>query len=134
MATLRNNKEKYWFSHEARLGSVRDSVFNDGSWNSATFKMELFATIGNGTAYNQWTVVFACWCGNSTIFKGKTKIGWNWPFLEGGIRYAFLFCRHVFMIFRKRQLLSVSLTLCFISKINYNNENWYHCRFHLPGF
>ena len=60
VATFRNNKKKYWFSHEARLGSVRGSVFKDRSWNSATFKIELCATIGNGTAYNQWTVVFAC--------------------------------------------------------------------------
>ena len=47
----------------------------DGSKNFATFKMELFATIGNGRVYNQWTVVFACCCGNSTIFRGKIKIG-----------------------------------------------------------
>ena len=33
----------------------------------ATFRMELFATIGSGRVYNQWTVVFACCCGNTTI-------------------------------------------------------------------
>ena len=36
------------------------------------------------------------------------------------------FCQHTFTFFRKRQLLSVSLTFCFISKINYKNENWYN--------
>ena len=96
--------------------------------------MELFATIGNGTVYKQWTIVFACCCGNSTIFTGKIKIRWKWPCFEGGIRYDFLFCRHVFTFFQKHQLLSVSLTFCFISKSNYKNENWYHCQFHLRGF
>ena len=27
-----------------------------------------------------------------------------------------------------------SLRFCFILKINYKNENWYNCRFHLLGF
>ena len=49
-------------------------AFKDGSKNSATFKTELFATIGNGRVYNQWTVVFACCCSNLTIFRGKIKI------------------------------------------------------------
>ena len=60
LATYRNKKKKYWFSHKARLGSVHGNIFKDGFRNSATFKMELFATIGNGRAYNQWTAVFAC--------------------------------------------------------------------------
>ena len=47
----------------------------NGSRSSTTFKVELFATIGNGGAYNQWTVVFACCCGNSTISTAKIKIG-----------------------------------------------------------
>ena len=34
-------------------------IFKDGYKNSATFKMELFAAIGNLRAYNQWIVVFA---------------------------------------------------------------------------
>ena len=46
----------------------------NGSRSSTTFKVELFATIGNGRAYNQWTVVFACCCGNSTISTAKIKI------------------------------------------------------------
>ena len=134
MATFWNNKKKYWFSHKAGLGSMHGNVFKDRSRNSATFKMELFAIIGNGRAYSQWALIFACCCSNSTICKDIIKMKWKWPFLEGGIRYGFLFCRHVFTFFRKRQLLSVLLTFCFISTINYKNENWYHCRFHIPGF
>ena len=42
---------------------------------TVTFKMELFAIIGNGRAYNHWTVVFACCCGHATILTGKIKIG-----------------------------------------------------------
>ena len=38
-----------------------------------------------------------------------------------------------FYIFLKTPIF-VSLAFCFILKINYKNENWYHCRFHLPGF
>ena len=49
-------------------------AFKGGSKNFATFKTELFATIGNGRVYNQWTVVFACCCSNLTIFGGKIKI------------------------------------------------------------
>ena len=74
MATFQNNKKKDWFSHETRLVFVHGNIFKDGSRNSATFKMELFATIGNGRVYNQWTVIFACCCSNLTIFAGKIKI------------------------------------------------------------
>ena len=42
-------------------------MFKDGSRTSTTFKMELFATIGNDRVYNQWTVVFAC-CSNCDYF------------------------------------------------------------------
>ena len=48
MATFPNNKKKDWFSHETGLFFVHGEVFKDGSRNSATFKMELFATIGDG--------------------------------------------------------------------------------------
>ena len=76
MAKSRNNKKKEdWFSHETGLVFVHGDVFRDGSRNSTTFKMELFATIGNGRVYNQWTVVFACCYGNSNIFTDKIKIG-----------------------------------------------------------
>ena len=56
---------------------MHGDVFKNESRSSTTFKMELFATIGNGKAYNQWKVVFACCCGNSTIATGKTKIDEN---------------------------------------------------------
>ena len=75
---------------------------------------------------------FACCCSNLTIFTGKIKIRWKWPCLAASIRDNFLLT--CFDIFWKCQLLSVSLTFCFISKINYKNENWYHCRCHLLGF
>ena len=74
MATFQNNKKKDWFSHETGLVFMHGKVFKDGSQNFAIFKMELFATISNDGAYNQWTVVFACCCGNLTKFKGKIKI------------------------------------------------------------
>ena len=110
------------------------NVFKDQSRSSATFKMELFAIIGNGRVYNRWTVVFACCYSNLTIFTGKIKIRWKQPCFEGGIRYDFLFYRLIFTFLWKRQLLSVSLTFCFISKINNKNQNWYHCQFYSPGF
>ena len=74
IASFRNNKKKDWFLHKNGLAFVLGNIFQDGSRNSATFKMELFATIDNGRVYNQWTVVFACCCGNLTIFTGKIKI------------------------------------------------------------
>ena len=52
MTIFRNNKKKDEFSHEAGLVFVHGVVFKDGSRNSAIFKMEFFATTGNGTAYN----------------------------------------------------------------------------------
>ena len=75
VATFQNNKKKDWFSQKARLIFMHGNIFKDPSRNSATFKMKLFATIGNGRVYNQWTVVFACCCRNLTIFTGKIKIG-----------------------------------------------------------
>ena len=75
---------------------MHGNVFKDGSRNSTAFKIELFATIGNGRVYNQWTLVFANCCGNSTVFTGKIKIGLKWACLEGSIRYDFLYFRHVF--------------------------------------
>ena len=101
---------------------MHGDVFKDGSRISATFKMELFSKIGNVTVYSQCTVALACCFGNSTIFTGKIKIGSKWPCLEGGINCDFLFLQ----IFENENYF-VSLTFCFISKINYKNENWYYC-------
>ena len=53
---------------------MHDNICKDRSRNSATFKMELFARIGNDKVYNQWAVVIACCCGNLAIFTGKIKI------------------------------------------------------------
>ena len=99
VALLRNNKKKYWSSHETTLVFVYGDIFKSGSKNSASFKMELFATVDNGRVYNQWTVELACCCGSSSIFIGRIKIGWKLPCLENGIRYDFLFCRHVLHFF-----------------------------------
>ena len=104
-------------------------IFKGWSKNSAIFKMELFSTIVNGRAYKQLTVVFAYCCSNSTIFGYKIKIRWKWPCLKGGIRYIFLFCRHVSTFFWKLQFLSVLVIYCLISKTNYkiiNRSNWQH--------
>ena len=60
MATFQNNKKKDRFSHETGLVLVHGDDFKDRSRNSATFKVKLFATIGNGRVYNQWKVAFAC--------------------------------------------------------------------------
>ena len=137
-ATFLNNKKKDWFSCKTRLFFVHGNIFKDGSRNFATFKMELFAAVGNGRACNQWTVVFVCRCGNSTIFTGKIRIRWKWPCLEGGMRYNLLVCRHVFTFFKNanyfHHIITFSLTFCFILKISYKNENWYHWWFYLPGF
>ena len=73
MAIFRNNKKKDWFSHKIGLVFVHGDVFKDGCTNSATYKMGLFATIGNGRVYNQRTVVFACCCGNSPSLQAKLK-------------------------------------------------------------
>ena len=74
VATFQNTKKTDWFSHKVRLVFMHGNVFKNGTRNTAIFKMEFFATIGNGKVCNQWTVVFPCCCGNSTIFKGKIKI------------------------------------------------------------
>ena len=75
--------------------------------------MELFAKIGNGRTYNQWTI-FACCCGNCTMFTGKIKIRWKWPCLEYGIRYTFLFCRPVFTFFSE-----TPITFCFTNIVSF---------------
>ena len=67
MATFENSKKRLVFLH--------GDVFKNGSRSSTIFKMELFATTGNGRAYNQWTVVFARGSGNLTISTAKITIG-----------------------------------------------------------
>ena len=48
VATFPNNKKKDLLSNGIRLVFLHGKVFKEGSRNSATFKMELFATIHNG--------------------------------------------------------------------------------------
>ena len=74
LVASQNNNKKDWNSHKNRLVFIHGEVFKDESKNSAIFKMELFAKIGTGRAYNEWTVFAHC-CGNSTMFNGKIKIG-----------------------------------------------------------
>ena len=52
MTTFQNNTKKDWFSHENELVFMHGDIFKDRSRSSDTFKMELFATIGNGRVYN----------------------------------------------------------------------------------
>ena len=39
--------------------------------------MELFARIGNGRPYSQWTIVFACCCVTQTSLPAKFKLDEN---------------------------------------------------------
>ena len=71
MAKFQNAKKNDWFSHKTGLAFVQGDVFKDGSRNSATFKMEIFATIGNGRFTTNGPYL--------TIFTGKIKIGSKWP-------------------------------------------------------
>ena len=47
VATVSNNKKKDWFSHEVGLVFMYGEVYKGTFKNSATFKMELSATISN---------------------------------------------------------------------------------------
>ena len=65
VTTFRNNKKKDWFSHKTGLVFVHGDIFKDGSGNSAAFKMELFATTGNGkklqrASSNLWQNSWVC--------------------------------------------------------------------------
>ena len=113
MAKFQNNKKKDWFSHETRLVFMHGNVFKDGSRNSATFKV-----YNNGQLYLHVAAV------TQPSLQGKLKSDENGHVLK--VASDILFCRHVFTFFWKCQFLSVSLTFCFIPKINYKNENWYH--------
>ena len=62
--TFRNKEKELVFTQNRTSFCVWRHFQRDRSRNSATFKMELFSTIGNGRVYNQWTIVFACCCGN----------------------------------------------------------------------
>ena len=66
----------------------------------------LFATIGNGRTYYEWTVVFACCCGNSTIFTCK-----NGHALKAASDTISYFVDMFLEFFRKHQLLSFTNSL-----------------------
>ena len=85
---------------------VHGDFFKDGSRNSATFKMELFATIGNSKVYNQSTVVLASGCSNSTIFTGKIKIDENGHALKASDKISYFV--DMFLHF-----LKMPITFCF---------------------
>ena len=55
---------------------MHGKVFKDGSRNPATIKMELFATVGNGRVYNQWTVIFVAVVTQPSL-QGKLKLDEN---------------------------------------------------------
>ena len=123
VATFRNNKKKDWFPHKTELVFVHGHICKGRSRNSATFKMEDFARIGNDRVYNR--VYFAVVTQPSLHAKLK--------FDENGHVLKAASDKTCFYIFSKMSI-SVSITFCFISKINYKNGNWYHCRFHLQKF
>ena len=82
--------------------------------------MEIFAAISSNEAYNQQDLHVTMV--NRSFLLEKLKSDGNDQCLKGSIRYTFLFCRDAFTFLRKHWLLSVSLTFCFITKINYKNE------------
>lgn len=86
---------------------MHDNIFKDRTKNSATFKMELIAKIGNGRVYNQRTVVFVCYCGNSPSLKAKLKLDEN----EHGLKVAsYMISCFVDMFLR---FFEMSITFCF---------------------
>ena len=95
------------FSHKAGIVFVHDNIFKYRTKNSATFKMELVAKIGNGRAYNQWKVVFVCCCGNSPSLKAKLKLDEN----EHGLKVAsYMISCFVDMFLH---FFEMSVTFCF---------------------
>ena len=50
---MANNRKKDWFPHETELVFVHGDVCKDRSRNFTTFKMDLFAIIGNDRVYNR---------------------------------------------------------------------------------
>ena len=112
MAKFQNNKKKDWFLHKTRLVFVYGDSCKDKSRNSVTFKMELFARIGEDGVY-----VAAV---TQPSLQAKLKSD------EYGHVLKVASDKTQFYIFLKMPI-SVSVTFCFILKINYRNENWYLC-------
>ena len=109
MATFPNNKKKDYFLCMATFSKMDLGALPYLRWSS----LQQLVMV--------WTMDS---CGNSIISTAKIKIGWKWLCLEEGIRYDFLFCRHVFTFFWKRQLLFTNILFHF--RNNYKNENWWY--------
>ena len=101
--------------------------FQRRSRNSSTFKMELFVTIGNGrnlqrassdglTTSRQYLHVAVA---TRTSLQAKSKTDENGHALKVAADTLSCFVDMFSTFFRKRRLLSVSLSFCFNSKINY---------------
>ena len=100
---------------------MHGDVFKDGSRISATFKMELFSKIGNVRVYSQCTVALASV--TQPFLQAKLRLDRN----DHALKAAFFNCDFLFLQIFENENYFVSLTFCFISKINYKNENWYYC-------
>ena len=112
VATFWNNKKKDWFPHKTELVFMHGHVCKDRSRNSATFKMELLARIGNDRVYNM--VYVAAVTGPS--LQAKLKSDENGYVLK-------LAPDNTHLYICSKTPISVSILFCFISKINYKNEN-----------
>ena len=82
------------------------NVFKGRSRNSVIIKMELFATIGNGRPYSQWTIVFVCCCVTQTSLPAKFKLDENGHALKAASDTISCFVDMFFTFFQKCQLLS----------------------------
>ena len=106
---------------------MHGKVFKGESRNSATFKMELFATIGNGRNFQRASsdglttnrqylhIAVVTW----SSLQPKLKTDEYGHALKVTPNKLSCFVDMFFTFFQKRKLLSVSLTFCFNSKINY---------------
>ena len=100
--------KKVFFSHKTGLVFVHSTVFKNRSKNFATSKMELFPTISNGLHVAVLT---------QSSLQAKLKSDENGHTLKAASDTISCFEDMFFHFFRKCQLLSVSLTFCFILKI-----------------
>ena len=106
---------------------MHGGVFKGRSRNSSTFKIELFVTVGNGrnlqrassdglTTSRQYLHVAVV---TRTSLQAKLKTDENGHALNVAPDTLSCFVDMFSTLFRKRRLLSVSLSFCFNSKINY---------------
>ena len=86
MVTFRNNNKKDWFPHKTKLFFMHGHICKDRSKNSATFKMELFARIGNDRVYNRVYVAVV----TRPSLQAKLKSDENGHVLEAASDKTFL--------------------------------------------